>query len=412
LETRQRAAERESVLADRLDDPRHDDLKSPDRMTPAPPAVPTGSASARTTEIDGLRGWASLAVLLFHMLCVVFGEQFSGIRGNPYKFALVNGPLAVFVFFVLSGDALSIAYLRSGDRRVIDSLLIRRYFRLMVPVAMATLLVFALMKTGLVFNKPAGQIATFYGWLGGVIDFVPRWQSYASYVLLEVFNPLVVYGAPPAIYNPMLWTMSVELAGSGLVFLFWYLRPSIRRPRSVLAVLVLALAALGSLYALFFFGVLLSQWRSDGSIDRWRARRAAQIGAPLVAVAAALLHARFSEGAPAFRHVSLLCSIVLVVCLYTSRPALRILRSRFSRYLGEISFPLYLTHFAVIVSLTSFLIVRQGSLSTASALGISAASIVAALLLASAFRAIERAVLRRFDARLNALLLARPLRAG
>jgi peptidoglycan/LPS O-acetylase OafA/YrhL len=377
---------------------------------PASIAIPRAAvaAPARSTEIDGLRGWASLAVLLFHLVCVVFGEQFSGVRGNPVKFALVNGPLAVFVFFVLSGDALSIAYLRSGDRRVIDSLLIRRYFRLMIPVALATAIVFALMKTGLVFNKPAGQIATFYGWLGGVIDFVPGWLGFGRYVLLEVFNPWVVYGAPPVVYNPMLWTMSVELAGSGLVFLFWYLRPAIRHPRGVLAALVLALGVLGSLYALFFFGVLLSQWRADGRIDRWRERAAVQFAAPLFAVAAALLHARFEEGAAAFRHVSLVCSMVLVVCLYASRPALRFLSSSFSRYLGEISFPLYLTHFAVLVSFTSFLIVRQGTLSTASALGITAASIVVALALASAFRVVERAVLRRVDVRLNALLLPVP----
>ena len=35
----------------------------------------SGTRAPRATEIDGLRGWASFAVLLFHLLCVVFGEQ-------------------------------------------------------------------------------------------------------------------------------------------------------------------------------------------------------------------------------------------------------------------------------------------------------------------------------------------------
>lgn len=356
--------------------------------------------SARARELDGIRGWAALSVVLFHLLCVVFGEQLPGIRGNALLFAALNGPLAVFVFFILSGDALSIGYLRTGDPRVIDSLLIRRYFRLMIPVALSTLLIFALMRFGLVFNKEAGGVARMYGWLEGALNFVPTWNNFLRYVLIEVFSPTYAYGWPMAIYNPMLWTMAVELAGSVLIFVFWYVSPAIRHPRYVLLALIAALMLLGSLYALFFFGVLLAMLRHDGVAERWRANLVWQIAAPLVAIAAAVAHATLEEQSKVYRYASLACSMILVTCFYTSRPALAFFRSRLSRFLGEISFPLYLTHFAVIVSLTSWLILRNQPLDRVDALGISALSTVAALLVASIFRVVERGTLRIVDRRL------------
>jgi hypothetical protein len=41
---------------------------------------------------------------------------------KPLVFMAIMGPLAVYMFFPLSGDALSIGYLRTGDRKVLDSL--------------------------------------------------------------------------------------------------------------------------------------------------------------------------------------------------------------------------------------------------------------------------------------------------
>ena len=271
-------------------------------------------------------------------------------------------------------------------------------------MALSTLIVYALMRAGWVFNREAGAIATFYGWLRGVLDFPPSALGFLRYVLVEVYTPSVVYTPPPAIYNPMLWTMSVELAGSALVFLFWYLSPSLARPRTVLAASAAVLSVLGSFYALFLLGMLLSQWRADGRLQRWRADRRWQFLAPCLALAAATGHAVLEEQSRGYRHASLAAAAVLVGCCYTSRPLLALFRSRLSRWLGNVSFPLYLTHFAVIVSFTSWCVVATAPLTPTKAWAVAAASLAVALLVAAGFRPVERIALRAVDARLLRLL--------
>lgn len=369
----------------------------------SPPSHP--SAAARTHEIDGIRGWAAFCVLLYHLLHETFGAVLPAFR-SPVFFAPINGALAVFVFFILSGDALSIGVHRRGTLASLDSLVLRRYTRLMVPVALATFILFVLMSFGWTWNRLAAAAVNSEGWLGQFVNFKPGVVSFARYVLIEVFSPTKVYSAPSPQYNPMLWTMPVELAGSMLVFVFWYLAPALKSLRGALFLLVGAMLCLGSYYSLFFFGVLLSQWRADGLLERFRTRAAWQVAAPILIVVAAYLNAANYEGEN-HRHLNLVCSMLLVFCFYTSRISLQVFRSRLSLFLGEVSFPLYLTHLAVIVSLTSWLIVRAGHVDAAAALEISLASVAVALVVAAAFRRVEKASLRRIDQQLGRLLVKR-----
>lgn len=48
------------------------------------------------------------------------------------------GALAVYVFFVVSGFSISIAYVRGGSKRGVASLAVRRYPRLVIPVLAAS----------------------------------------------------------------------------------------------------------------------------------------------------------------------------------------------------------------------------------------------------------------------------------
>jgi peptidoglycan/LPS O-acetylase OafA/YrhL len=356
----------------------------------------------RAHEVDGIRGWAALAVLLFHLLSETFGSVLPWTR-NLAVFALINGPLAVFVFFVLSGDALSMAFLRERRREVLDSLLVRRYFRLTIPIAMSCALLFALASIGLTWNKPAGERVG-SEWLSRFLDFDPSVVSYLRYVLIEVYSPTKIYGAPSVQYNPMLWTMPVELGGSVLVLLFWYLSPSLRRQDWVLACVTAALAAFGSYYALFFAGMLLSRMRSTGVLNRFIADKRWQVAAPVVFLVALFGHGLLGnrEGV---RHISLLSAIAIVFCAYTSGLLLTFFRTGLSRFLGDVSFPLYLRHLSVIISLTSYWILGSGPFVSANAaIAISAGTASVCLILAFAFRQVERNALRAMDRRLNFLL--------
>jgi len=68
----------------------------------------------RLDYIEGIRGWAALVVLVFHFTRETFGASFPAYHSIWLHF-LLDGPLAVYVFFILSGDALSTTFLKTQD---------------------------------------------------------------------------------------------------------------------------------------------------------------------------------------------------------------------------------------------------------------------------------------------------------
>lgn len=92
---------------------------------------------------------------------------------------------------------------------------------------------------------------------------------------------------------------------------------------------------------------------------------------------------------------------------YSNALCLRFFQNGLSRFLGDLSFPLYVMHYAVLISLTSFAIVAgQGlfGLTPPAVAGIIALSLAACLLVAWLVRQIEKPYLRLLDFSVNYVL--------
>jgi peptidoglycan/LPS O-acetylase OafA/YrhL len=77
--------------------------------------VPTFDSNAeRYEEIDGIRGWASLFVLVHHIRYMAFAKLQIPIDWKYFVFA--DGPAMVRTFFILSGDALSLSVTRPNSK--------------------------------------------------------------------------------------------------------------------------------------------------------------------------------------------------------------------------------------------------------------------------------------------------------
>ncbi len=163
---------------------------------------------------------------------------------------------------------------------------------------------------------------------------------------------------------PSFWTMSIELIGSLLVALYLYISGKLRNPNGILYCLIGFLIAMRSFYALFFVGVLLGQFRLNGTLDQFRSSARWKIAFPVVLTGCiALIFA--GRRLPAIEgHLNIVVAAVLVFAAYTSSSAIAFFSSRLSRFLGDISFPLYLVHFSLIVSFTSYWIVQSANAST------------------------------------------------
>lgn len=342
----------------------------------------------RQIEVDGIRGWAALSVLFCHLFVDTFGDIFPGFR-NMFTHLFFNGALAVAIFFVLSGDALSMSYLKFRSSRSLDSIVVKRYFRLTVPILMSCSLVYCLMVTGLNFNVQAADVVHREAWLGKPLNFAPSFVGMLHYALSQVYegNTLAVS------YNPFLWTMAVEMIGSMVVLLYLHIAGRLKYPQLTLTVLIVFLFIVRSYNFYFLCGLLFGKWRANGTLAQIQNSKKWRFGKLLIFTTSILIIANTKGMAM----VTWLAPPMLVFVFYTTDATIKFFTSRLSRFLGKISFSLYLVHFAVLSSLTSFLIIRYQSenrLDLSNIAVILCVSVVACIVVAVIFEKLEAAAMK------------------
>ena len=365
------------------------------------------ASTTRASEIDGIRGWASLIVLLFHAFREMLKIAVPAVD-SPVLAPLFASDLAVSVFFVLSGDALSLGFFHSGQLAAIDRLVVRRYFRLTVPILMSCFITYLIMKAGFDHHAEAAQILARQDWLGSFLDFSPSLYEVLKYSLIKVYVAHTTGGS----YNPFLWTMSIEMIGSMLVFLACYLWARLKRGELICIYLIIGLTMLGSFFALFFAGVLFSSWRHRGVFERLLTNRTHQYTALLAAVFCMSIYV--FAGSPGATHVVLhrlmipSLSMTLVFCAYSQHRLKAFFSNGLSRFLGVISFPVYLLQFQVLISLMSWLVVRRyeakSQLDHASLLSFAAITVAVTIVAAWLFSKIERLALKAIDRHVLSIL--------
>jgi peptidoglycan/LPS O-acetylase OafA/YrhL len=204
--------------------------------------------------------------------------------------------------------------------------------------------------------------------------------------------------------------MRTELVGSVLVFALLLGHARLRRPMLWTALLALGLLAARSPLCCFMLGLLLGQARGIGVFERTRARLLPwQIGA-----GAALLYALvcFTQLHPKpGSYLNMVLAGATLMLIYSSARLSDFFGfNPVSKFLGLISFPLYLVHYAVLISLMSWLIVAfgaNGQLALPAILGIAAVTIAVSLAGAFAFTPVEAGT-RRFNRALARLVLRKP----
>jgi peptidoglycan/LPS O-acetylase OafA/YrhL len=357
---------------------------------------------ARAHEIDGIRGWASFSVLLYHVFHEMLRAKVPWIN-SVWLAPFLEGRLAVCVFFVLSGDALTNTFLVRGgsDPTPIDRLVVRRYTRLTIPIFMSCALVFILRLAHADLHDEASVILNRTNWLGEVIEFPFSVIGLLRYSLLGVYTS----HSNAVSYNPFLWTMSLEMIGSMLVFLTCYLWPRLRHGKAVVAALALGLFGFNSFLCLFFAGMFLGLLRSESFFVRISGGKLRQMAwlAAFLAVAL-LLVATYERQLPLFFDLGM--GFVIVFVLYSQRSLRNLMSGRLSTWLGDLSFPIYLVHFAMLISFESWLVIvwnaHQGGTGWLPLIGV--ATVCATLPVAWLFRQAEKAALGYADSRVLRVL--------
>ena len=237
--------------------------------------VESDATRARLGYLDGIRGWASLVVLQWHLVACFLALSTPELKLSKERLAadiasndyldialgiflriVSDGKLAVMVFFVLSGYALSVNHLNLS-RRNLALATAARYFRLMIPILFTSLIAYALLKAGLFFNTAAATTPeNSSGWLGTFYRFDADLKNVLMFASYDVFFRY----DEDTTYNSSLWTMPIELAGSVLIYAYLGIFRTTEAIYWKVALLATAaLAMVGPPYACFMVGYLIAE---------------------------------------------------------------------------------------------------------------------------------------------------------
>lgn len=319
---------------------------------------------------DGLRGCLALMVVLEHISDTLSANfdlfVTQAVWGNTHfwgafgPLAIVrNGALAVGIFFALSGFVLTHALYKSSNLLGKDFFIFatKRYVRFALPVLALHLLIWCAFALG-IFNDNLSSHIIFNG-------FAPLLHPQLNIDLANVvFHGLVstpILGT--SFFNPVLWTVSVELYGSLLVLLLiasWHNK--LPNPlRIVLSVLTTS-TVLVIFHQTFFVGFVAGA-ATYMLIVKIKPRFLATASTKWALVTLCLilmLHSAKGGETNPFNLMPLpmhsllhyvyysLAGCCIITLLAVSPHPNRFLISTPMRYLGQRSFSLYLVHYLVI----------------------------------------------------------------
>ena len=317
----------------------------------------------RLYYLDGLRGVGAAQVVLMHLTQLVV--SFS--RPVPPWYWLFDGQLAVFIFFPISGFVLTGLYDRSTT--TVRAQFVSRAVRLFIP-ATASIGLAVLVWGLLQFVYPMNV-----GFLHSTgVDFE---QAKALLEDVLIYTPLVGYpesslflGVPgigekiarSVHVNPILWTISVEFIGSVLVIALSAIKRRTTYRWVWTAVSIgAAVYCSRSLLSAFPLAFLLYHYRPPTfrSIWAWPCLVGALAGA--WAIEAAAINGSYYDWAEWLARQAVLlptqsafsvqlatAGFLIFLAVLTSGPAQTLLSTAPFRFLGRVSFPLYLAHWPML----------------------------------------------------------------
>lgn len=337
----------------------------------------------RLSELDGLRGWAALSVVIFHVFWESLGICFPIFR-NPFTAGLMNGTLAVCIFFVVSGAALSAPFFQSRNRKVVLLGAIKRYPRLTLPILVATLATVWAGYFGLLHGSEAASILGRTDWLG---LNNPAKLSLDALVKFAFFE---VYIGPGSENNilPFLWTMPIEMLGSIVLFFYLALHDMLEKPLRLLAFLYVLILVLSPFLACFLAGAFLSALRVRGV--SWQVMNRGVVGAASISVALIASSLLNGDTRPSADYIcSLIAAGICFVVMNNQLLRTFLAGNAVSRFLGEISFPIYLIQYLSLNIVLAWWSIHTSEMTDLAAFAMGMVTLISSIVLATIFRPIE-----------------------
>jgi peptidoglycan/LPS O-acetylase OafA/YrhL len=333
--------------------------------------------SGKVKSVEGLRGFACLAVLLSH-LSLMFYPYLHGMKPEQIKSGIdqiiVDYPIgffyagtsAVFVFFCLSGYILTYACAKNENVLLAATkMLLARYFRLVMPVLASVIICFIVIKY--IPNNTSGL--PWISWWGrSVTDN----DTLIGAIYNGVFSSVFLADNK---YNWVIWTMQIELLGSYLLLCSIPVICNIKY-RSIVCIsiciiiIICSPTKLGISYASFFLGASIYWIKTINN-------KAVSMALLLTGLYLAgfkelnhwyswlnkILYIELPGGMlSTYYFVPMLSGFVLVLTAVKTTALKYFIESDFAMILGKISFSAYLIQIPIFYSITPIINIYANNL--------------------------------------------------
>lgn len=302
--------------------------------------------------LDGIKGLGSIAVLLCHYnMMFTTPEWFAS--GVVAKW-LMSGGYAVALFIVISGFSAWLSVGRKiGDRKAIGKLVINRYLRFAVPFGIVFTILYVLWFLGCFnYHSQAGEIS------GSKALATAFWPIGIS----GFFKALLLSPVGADFWDAPLWMMKY-------IFLSTYIALTLRfategKRRFITMLILIATSMFFAFWDVFFWGVMLgivlAYFFQSYGIKLHTIQKSIAGGGIFLLAIIARYHLPASIEAINFTSAAL-----LLISFHFLPFIQRILEYRVLQYLGKISLGVYLWHWPVLCSMTSFVFVKTHNMSPA-----------------------------------------------
>lgn len=296
------------------------------------------TSGPRIFAFDALRGIAAVLVACHHFrLCFFSGEP------RWYLRPFFAGTAAVVVFFVLSGYVLSIPYWRSKQLSY-GKYLVRRFFRIYIPYAIAILLALVIAAHALYSRLPLTP------W------FYRTWQSQITFTL--AMRQLLTVPATAEV-NTAIWSLRYEMEMSIILPLICRLILFVRGwwPLAITVAMSIVgrfleshASANSPVQAELGWTLLWISFFLYGTLLSWQHKAIGVFyaGLPRGFRAAFAVMAFVVFASPRLMLLPAAACIFILTAQHT--PIKKLLTTPVPEYLGRISYSMYLTHATVLYS--------------------------------------------------------------
>lgn len=307
----------------------------------------------KVSYLEGLRGICCFIVIIDHCINAFKPDiRYTGLSdiGGALRRIIAWTPLNIIysgiapvcIFFILSGFVLSLKFNKTKDPFVITSGVIKRYPRLILPILAAMIMMYVLY---FLLHK-----------FTGIDRGLSLWMAVSQALYYAPFEHV-------SLMNYALWTISFEIYGSLLVFSLLAIFGNNKYKFHIYILTFLFLYFNKSFYALFVFGMILSDLLVNQKYHLSRIIRICSfiIGIILSTTPYARDGVELNKGvysylnyfsgieySTVYQVMMLTGSMFLFAAILDSSLFKKIFDLEIFLFLGRISFPLYITHSALL----------------------------------------------------------------